>query len=477
MRFIHLLFFLLYGMVSILNHYFLRSAGLDYGIANQALYLYASAKPPMVTLLLGDQQVYHYMGLHVSLWVPILSPFYWIFGSYTLLIFQSVCLVFGAIGLGKLATHFNYLPIEKVLIQLHYYVFFGIFNALANDYHDNVIAACFLPWLVLGYVQSNKGIAWLAFFAMLLSKENISIWLLAIALGLWLLKNKGNKVQTWQPLYMGLIAVAWFLICSNLIMPHYSAAGKFEQLNRYSHLGKSLPEILHYVITHPLHMLRMFYQSHIQPDADEIIKQEFLWALLFSGAWIALLRPPFLIMLLPLLMQKLWNKETAFWGANNHYQVEFAALLNLALLFVFKNIKGNKRMALLALVSGCALVQTVSLMQERKAWFDPIKENLLNVNHYKAAINTKEVSVYLNQISKEESICAQSNFLPHLANRTQAYHFPYYEQANLIIISKATDNYYPLSAENGKRLIDSLLTSQAWEALPNDADLWVLKRR
>lgn len=477
MRFIHLLFFLLYGMVSILNHYLLRSAGLDYGIANQALYLYASAKPPLVTMLLGEQQVYHYMGLHVSLWVPILAPFYWVFGSYTLLIFQNACLVFGAIGLGKLATHFKYLPIEKVLIQLHYYAFFGIFNALANDYHDNVIAACFLPWLVLGFVQSRNGIAWFSFFAMLLSKENISIWLIAVACGLWLIQRKDNKVQTWQALYMGIIAMVWFLICSYIIMPHYSDAGKFEQLNRYSHLGKSLPEIIKYVIAHPLHMLSLFYQSHVQPDADEIIKQEFLWALLFSGAWAVVWRPAFLIMALPLLMQKLWNKETAFWGANNHYQAEFAALLSLALLFTFKPIKGNKRIALLALVSAFSLVQTLSLMQERKAWFDPSKENLLSINHYKAAINTKEVRTYLNQISKEESICAQANFLPHLANRTNAFHFPYYAQANLIIVSKTADNYYPLNVEKGQMLLDSLLASQAWEALPNNADLWVLKRK
>jgi uncharacterized membrane protein len=260
-------------------------------------------------------------------------------------------------------------------------------------------------------------------------------------------------------------------------MPHYSHTGKFEQLNRYSHLGKNLPEIIIHVFKHPIQMLAMFFKSHISPDAEEIIKQEFLWALVFSGAWLFFFRPAFLLMALPLLMQKLWNKETAFWGVSYHYQIEFAALISLTLIIALKTIPTKYRVWVIFLVCSCALVQTVTLMQQRKAWFEPKKENLFDPNHYKAEVNTSEIRKYLTQIDSKEKVCAQANFLPHLAFREESYHFPYFNKANLIVMSKNAGNYYPYSEEKAIQLLDSLKSSKAWEIVENPMDLLILRRK
>jgi uncharacterized membrane protein len=477
MRFVHLFFFVVYGLVSWVNHYYLRSAALDYGIANQAMYLYSHGLTPTVTMLLGEHPACHYLGLHFSLWVPILSPFYWIFGSYTLLIFQNLFLVFGALGLAKLAATFQYTKLEQGLIQMHYYVFFGIYNALAVDYHDNVIAASLLPWLVYGYYHSKTAISILAFIGMLIAKENIAIWMLAIAVGLWFLVKQKNAFQQWMPVCMLLVAVLWFLACSFWLMPLYSSTGKFEQLSRYSHLGKSLGEIVAYIVTHPIEMIRMFFLSHVQPDADEIYKQEFLWALLFSGAWLWLRKPAFLVMALPLLMQKMWNKETAFWGMNNHYQVEFAALLSLALIFVFKEFASKNRYWFIGLVAMMALVQTVTSMQHRKVWFDPMRENVFELNRYRKPKLIAEKLAFFKSIDSEAKVCAQSNFLPHLANRKEAYHFPYTQEAQWVILDEAQASYYPLNEKEGKSYVDSLQQSAYWETVPNKHGLILLRRK
>jgi uncharacterized membrane protein len=106
---VHLVFFVIFGLISILNHYFYRTFGLDLGIANQALYQYAHGNSAICTQLLGAQET-PYLALHISLWVPILSPFYWVFGSYTLLIFQNLALIFGGIGLSRLAEDYSHSP-------------------------------------------------------------------------------------------------------------------------------------------------------------------------------------------------------------------------------------------------------------------------------------------------------------------------------------------------------------------------------
>jgi uncharacterized membrane protein len=116
-------------------------------------------------------------------------------------------------------------------------------------------------------------------------------------------------------------------------------------------------------------------------------------------------------------------------------------------------------------------------MQKRMAWFEPKKENLFDPNHYKAEINTHEIRTFLTQIDEKEKVCAQANFLPHLANREDAFHFPYFEKANLIIMSINTGSYYPCSPEKGLHLLDSLRDSKGWEIIPNPNELIILRRK
>jgi uncharacterized membrane protein len=119
---------------------------LDYGIANQALYQYAHLKEAHITQLLPGITM-PYLALHVSLWALLVSPFYYIFGSYTLLIFQNLALIFAGAGLVKLGKILQLKDGVLIWVLIQFYVSFAIYAALAFDYHDNVIGACFLPWL------------------------------------------------------------------------------------------------------------------------------------------------------------------------------------------------------------------------------------------------------------------------------------------------------------------------------------------
>jgi uncharacterized membrane protein len=147
---VHCFFFLVFCSISLLNHYYFRSAGLDYGLSNQALYQYAHFKTAIITQSLNDLPT-NYLGCHLSFWVPLLSPLYWIFGSYTLLIFQNLMLIFAGIGILKLAKYFKMNEWAMVFVLLQFYTSFAIYSAIAFDYHDNVIGACFLPWLFYFY--------------------------------------------------------------------------------------------------------------------------------------------------------------------------------------------------------------------------------------------------------------------------------------------------------------------------------------
>jgi uncharacterized membrane protein len=476
MPWLHAFFFAVFTLFGVVNHYFFRSAALDYGIANQAMYLISHGEAPFITMLLGEHQTYHYLGLHVSLWIPIFSPLYFVFGSYTLLLVQNAALIFAGIGIVNLAQKFSYSATEQLLIATHYYVFFGIYAALAVEYHDNVIGAAFLPWLILFFLEDELLLAAMCALAMLISKENMAIWVVTIAPGLWLLHKPLKFKKILFPMGLMVFAIIWFLSCAYYIMPYYNPVGKFEQVNRFSHLGKNVKEVFLTVITHPINAFELFYKSHIQPDADEIIKQEFLWAILLAGAWAFLLNPAFLIMSLPLLMQKLWNKETAFWGVNYHYQIEFAALISMALLFVLKPVKIKWRVPTLVLLIFLSALTSYSLMQQRHAYLNPSKENIFDKAHYQSTLNVSKIKQRLASLPTEARITAQTNLLPHLSNRTHAFHFPYVLESNLLIMTKKETDYYPLNEEDGKAFIDSLIWKARWRADTSNIELLLLYR-
>lgn len=477
MAVLHVFFFLLFCSVSLLNHYFFRSAALDYGIANQALFQFAHLQNPVCTLLLQSADA-PYLSLHMSLWVPLLSPLYWIFGSYSLLWVQNIAIVFCGIGIYKVVQLKLINKSFAFFITLQFYLSFAIYSALASDFHENVLGACFFPWLFYYYSSGKKIQTFLCVLAMLISKENFAIWLPFVIIGLMLVNKQWNYKQWVFPLGLILICASWFLVAGLWIMPDLSPVGKFEQLNRFSHLGGSIGEIINTIISKPLDMFTLFYKSNVQPDTDELIKQELLWTVLLSGGIALLWRPAFLLMILPLLMQKLWNKEVAFWGINYHYNIEFAPLIAIAIVMMLASIKQIqlKRLLLVLCLLGTLYI-TVSKMQQRTAYhYNPIKENVFSAAHYQSQLPLAILKKGLNRIPENASVSAHANLAPHIANRNRIYHFPFIKNAQYIALLFPSNQNYPLTNADYNYMVDSLKQSEKWIIDFYEKPILVLKR-
>ncbi|MBC7382361.1 MAG: DUF2079 domain-containing protein [Bacteroidia bacterium] len=475
---IHLFFFLVFCSVTFLNHYFFRTSALDYGIYNQALYQCAHFKTPVTTLLI-QQDAVPYLGLHISLWVPVLSPLYWLFGSYTLLLVQNIALLFCGIGIYKVASQKLCNHTLALLITLQFYVSFAIYAALASDFHDNVIGACFFPWLFFYYSHDKKLPTFICFIAMLISKENFAIWLPFIIIGMVLINKQWQAKQWLFPFCLILLSALWFSAAAAWIMPQLSPRGTFEQLSRFSHLGKSLNEILLTIITKPLYVIALFFNSNAPNDADELIKHELLWTLLFSGGLAVLWRPAFLLMILPLLMQKLWNKEIVFWGINYHYNIEFAPVIAIAIVMLLETFINRKiRMVLISVLLISTLAITIIKMQNRISYFyDSVKENVFNKDHYKSFYKPSIINKGLLKIPADASLSAHVNLAPHLAFRDTIYHFPFIKNAKFIAVFDPATNNYPLNENNYRHLVDSLKNSKHWELVFYESSLLILKKR
>jgi uncharacterized membrane protein len=90
---VFILFAIIYSSISLVNHYYFRTAALDLGLYNNAIYNFANFSMPKYTLgTSGVEQPF--LATHFSLITILYAPFYYIFGSYTLLIIQIFSILF-----------------------------------------------------------------------------------------------------------------------------------------------------------------------------------------------------------------------------------------------------------------------------------------------------------------------------------------------------------------------------------------------
>ncbi len=456
---IHAFFFLLFFSVPALNHFNLRLPALDFGIANQAMFSYAGFNDYPSTLILQREQM-PYLSLHFSLWVPILSPFSYVFGSYTLLVFQSLALVFAGFYLVKIA---KYVQIKNNIIPfllIQFYSIWAIYAAISDGFHDNTLAACFVPALFLGFLKTEKKLIIIAFVGILISKENMAIWMPALLVSFLISSNQLQKLWKFIGLLL-LIDLFYFLLVTQLIMPALNPTGKFEQIDRFSHLGNSIKDIIIYILSHPVDMFKMMFFSHIQPDEMENIKHEFWLVLLASGFIAVIFRPSLIIAFLPLLFQKLWNKEVVFWGINYHYGIEMAPLLSIALILMITRFHSVKiKWILVSLAVFFSTYTTYSKMQNRlSVWYDDKKENIFSSKHYTSNINIKSLDDMLSLINSTDKVSCNSGLVPHLANRKEIFLFPRIENQCKLILLKDCSDVYPLSQEDYKKEIAAISTA------------------
>ena len=473
---IHVFFFFVFCTVSLVNHYYYRTYAHDLGIANQALFEFAHFRNHYSTLLLREQAT-HYLGLHFSIWVPLLSPFYYLFGSYTLLLFQNLAIVFCAFGIFRYAQIKQLSLVTCTLLVVQFYCIWSLYAAIAFDFHDTVIAIAFVPWLFIFYESKNWKWFALCFVSILFSKENESIWLFFMLLGLIIKNRQFTFKQNKQALAFMLLAAIWFYMCSYIIMPYLSPVGNFEQLDRYNHLGKSIGGILYTFLSNPLFVLKQFFVSNAPNDPDTEYKVAFYYMLLLSGGLAFVFRPYYLLIILPILAQKMLSKLVSFWGINQHYSIEFAPLISLAMVDALLLLKQkNWQLTITALFIVSSFYGTYSKMNNPHHTSIE-QEDLFFPSHYQSNLAIGEINTALATIKQDVPLSVSSSLAPHLANRKYLFHFPIIGNAEKIVVQKNPEGTYPVSAETYFHLIDSLKQSKNWQIELESNDILILDKR
>lgn len=469
-----------YALVSLVNHYNFRTAALDLGLAAQAVGDWAHLRPALASLL-PDSPPTNFLSVHFSLTPALAVPLYWLVGgAWALLLVQLGAVLLGGLGVWRYARARGAGPGEANWVLGFFSCQWGIFSALGFDYHDNVVGAMAVPWLALWAGQGRWGRAAAAALVVLVSKENMALWLAFVLLGLaWQHRQRRGAAG------LGLAAagaLGYFLLVTHWVMPALDVAHRpFSQAVRYRQWGPSVPAGAWNMLSHP-QLLGQALFCNTAPEAYyDYVKLELWLALLCSGALALFRRPWYALMLLPIVGQKLLSNDPALWGINQQYSIEFAPVLALAVADALQGRPagpGRRRGWRLAL-AGAAAFTLVTLYARQSKWYDRATTNFLTGRHYRCPYDRAALRAALARLPAAGSASVQSNLAPQLPAPRRLYLFPVLRDAAWVVLLRQPDEAaaWPLRPEASRRALARLRQRPDFRVFYEDAQLVVFARR
>ena len=450
----------LYCLISLVNHYLFKIYSLDLGFYTHIMYDYAHFR-------IDDYFIYSraprsVLSDHFDLYLMLLSPLIYVFGSYTLLIVQIAGVLLGGWGVYKLIKLYTDDDLLPIFAMAAFFFSFGIIHALAFDYHSNVLTSMMLPWLLYYLKQRRFGLASLFVVLFVIGKENMSLWLFFIAIALmW--DYRKDKKALWHLVAYAAFSLAYFFIINMIVMPRIGGSGA--GFARYAHLGDNYVDIAGSLLAHPWETLKLFFTNTMGYSKFDGVKQEFYICALASGMLLTLLKPNYLLMLAPLLAQKMLAVDPNFWGVSFQYSVEFVPVLvvsSFLVLVKLKNAKWRKALGFVLLLS--TVLTTFYTIGVPKSTILVDQLCVYQGRHYEQ----KEFDVHyaynvIDRIPDDASVSAITPFVPHLAMRDTIRNFantkdvrtdyvlitaPYFEyERQGVLVLKNRDEYETVATD------------------------------
>ncbi|GIV28271.1 MAG: hypothetical protein KatS3mg027_2085 [Bacteroidia bacterium] len=467
-------FTIVYALISLVNHYNFRTYALDLGLYTNALYDY-------LHLQWNDSSVFkevpeNLLADHFDLYLIFFAPFSLLFGTYTLLVIQIIFIIVGAYGIYLyFQSRFNAANSRvSYWLMLSFLLFFGIYSALSFDYHSNVVASMLVPYLFINIREEKwKSAFWILFF-ICIGKENMSLWMCFVLMGLmWEYKNNTKALKHLSLMF--LFSMGYFILVTKYVMPYFSNDGKFLQFH-YSILGNNFSSAIKTVLTHPIDILKVLFINHINEPRGEFVKLETHIFVLLSGLWALFFKPHYILMLLPIYFQKMFHDDYQKWSIDAHYSIEFAPILIIGAGEWIMQLKQKKLQFYFAVILVILnLSCTIRLMDRTIMFTNKSRYRIYQISHYQRDFDIKNVYKALEIIPENSIVSAQTSILPHLALRDKIYTFPIIKDAEYVIVNM-NDDAFPLDSINLKIKVNEIMSDSNWQKIYDHYPVFVFKR-
>ena len=330
--------------IVLINHYSFRTVALDYAIYNFAFFDYAHLRISPCPAYIYPFPASFFQD-HFSLTLLFLSPLYWlmapIFGTYSLLILQWLFILAGSWATYKLIATKSGNYTYGLAAMIYYFLLLGRYTAYREDVNLAILGSSMIPVFLYFFETKRFYPATFSFIFLLLNREDYSLWLIFIGIFL-MIRHRKNPIEFRLSSGITILSALFFVSIFVFIFPAIEDEHKKFALFNYAIIGETPMEALKFLFQHPLRAIELLFVNHNENPYYDGIKKEFYLVYLLSGGFILLLRPLYLIPLLPLLAKKMYDDNPLRWSVETYYSIEFVSILPVCVFLILLELQSSK---------------------------------------------------------------------------------------------------------------------------------------
>jgi uncharacterized membrane protein len=462
-----------FGLITFVNHYLFRTYALDLGLYTHTIYDYSHFRVNDSLLIQPMSAARNQLADHFDLFLILISPLIWIFGSYTLLIVQWIAILIGGLGIyfifNKQGHYF------ALFATIQFFCIWGIYSALSFDYHSNVVGAMIIPWVFWALKNNNLRVLIVTTVLIIITKENMSLWLFFVFTGAASMSYFSASMRKIS-LVLATFCIFYFLFVIKVIMPALMPDGQAYLHLSFAQVGNGISDIIINTIRNPIKVLKLIYQSPYEEAYTWPIKKELHTFVFLSGGALILLRPAYFWMLIPIYAQKLLNDDVAKWGINSQYSIEYVPILCIGAFHVLSKIKFpvEKYILAIALIVITARQTYKSFEFRHSVWFDNTYVHIFDKKHYTTSrLDVARTHRILKSIPEQYSVGTSADLVPHLAMRKTIYTYLYWDNMDVIIVPHILETYYPHQKHDYLNTVQNLRLNEQYKILYKNDDIIV----
>ena len=285
-----------------------------------------------------------------------------------------------------------------------------------HEFHPEALVAPFLLLMLQARAAKSIRRHWLWFVAVLACKENMAPLLIVYCATQCIAeRNRGlAEVRRWYVWPM-ILALIWFLLCAYVITPALNS-GNIDYVALYDQLGTSPGNILVNAFARPQLIGKALLQS--------LTHGNLVWALLFPFLCLPLLRPRWIVIAAPILLQHLLSWRSSEWMIYFHYAAPLLPLFWIASVEAIAASDHWKHVPLFVsrvtawlVIVGCVAAQI---------WVGPLGRIVTATADWLGAGQERaRKNAFIAQIPPASSVVAPLSYLSHLAMREKLYSLHY----------------------------------------------------
>lgn len=356
------------------------------------------------------------LGNHVEPIVFLIAPLFALFRHpMTFVIVQNVALAAMGPAAYGVARRIGLRPASALLLALALLLTPATAYVALHEFHPEALTALCLLLMIHARLRNSLRAHWLWLAALLACKENMALLLAAYCLVYLVLERKRSaaELRAWY-LWPLVLSILWFLLCTKVITPALNF-GTIDYLALYDRLGTSLGDILLNSITEPQRILAALRQS--------LRHGNLFWAILLPFLALPLLRPQWLLIAAPILLQHLLSWRTSEWTIYFHYAAPLLPLFWIALAEGIARVERARRFAgirnllPLLVVIACGAAQIL---------LGPAESIVASLTQWSSGKQERaRKAAFIKQIPPAASVVAPLPYLSHLAMREKLYSLHY----------------------------------------------------